>query len=168
MAFDASLAVLLGQHLGLNEAEIGRGLLKAELEKMRFELIEGPFYTLINDCYNSSFMSLKASLQTAIAIKRTRLIAVIGDILEIGVDPALEHRKIGEELSHMDIDLIYFYGEGMKHAFQTYHKKALHFEREDIDGLEKNLKAEIKAGDLVICKASRSLALERVVDFLLG
>lgn len=168
MAFDAALAAILGLHLGLNEAEIKRGLLKTELEKMRFEVLAGSHFTVINDCYNSSFMSLKASLQTAITIKKTRLIAVIGDILEIGEDPALEHRKIGEELSQMDIDFIYFYGEGMKHAYQAYQNKALHFEREDLEGLEKSLLAEIKAGDLILCKASRSLALERVVDFLLN
>lgn len=167
MAFDASIAAILGLSLGLTEAEIGEGLRKAKLEKMRFEVLRGPYYTVINDCYNSSFMSLKASLLTAIKIKEERLIAVIGDILEIGENPALEHEKIGRELSKMDIDLIYFYGSGMKHAYEVYENEARHFEREDIELLEESLKGELKEGDLILCKASRSLALERVVDFLL-
>lgn len=167
MAFDAALALMLGLELGLSEEEMARGLLKTELEKMRFELIGVKNYTLINDSYNSSFTSLMASLQTAMRIKKTRLIAVIGDILEIGEDPALEHAKIGQTLSKLDVDLIYFYGESMRYAYEAYEGGARYYGREDMDGLLRQLEAEIREGDIVLCKASRSLALERVVDYLL-
>lgn len=166
MAFDAAAAAIMGFYFGMSYQDIKNALLKSEMEKMRFELIDMGAYSLINDCYNSSFTSLRASLETFKSIRAERHIAVLGDILEIGENPALEHQKIGRYLSDLDLDYIYFYGSSMKSAYEVYKGKASHYQRDEVLELGSALKSDIREGDLIIFKASRSLALERVVDFL--
>ena len=40
--------------------------------------------TIINDCYNASYESVKAALEYVNSLKANRKIAVLGDVLELG------------------------------------------------------------------------------------
>src|SRR5262249_22988616 len=52
---------------------------------------------LINDCYNASPLSMQAALTELAAITSAkRRIAVLADMLELGMDAAAQHRQIGD------------------------------------------------------------------------
>lgn len=159
-ALDAALCIAALSNLGLSTALAKTALMTSEAEPMRFELKKINGVSIINDAYNSSLTSLKASLATAAKIAPHRLIAVIGDILESGIDPAGEHAKIGKEITGLGADFVFFYGKLMKIASDNYEGAAAHIS--DFDTLCSEVIGFIKTGDTLLIKASRSIALENL------
>jgi len=92
------------------------------------------------------------------------LIAVLGDMRELGNMTQAEHARIGELASHLGVHDLYFVGE---------HGEALLAScPEAIVGLSWQQAADAVAenanpGDLVFIKASRGVGLERVAGQLI-
>lgn len=87
--------------LGVNRKVIKEGLKNLSLTKMRFEKVRGLNGSLlINDCYNASPTSMKASLETVKALPGfEKRVAVLGDMYELGSDEEQLHRSVAEVLA---------------------------------------------------------------------
>ena len=100
-------AIAVGELLNIENEDIKKGIETFSLTKNRMEVIElKDKIKIINDAYNSSVESVKASLAYMNNLKANRRIAVLGDILETGEFAEKLHRKIGEVVCENNVDIL--------------------------------------------------------------
>ena len=80
---------------------------------MRLEVIETPQgFKIINDSYNANPDSMSSALRELSSLKNNnKIIAVLGDMLELGENSSLEHKNIGEYIKTLGIDMVITYGD---------------------------------------------------------
>lgn len=94
-------AAAVGHLLGISPEAIIEGIQKPTVVAGRFERkkLRSGTGTLINDCYNANPESMKAALLAFQEIEtHAKKIAVIGDMLELGVNSPFWHRQVGRFL----------------------------------------------------------------------
>jgi UDP-N-acetylmuramoyl-tripeptide--D-alanyl-D-alanine ligase len=120
---------------------------------------------LINDAYNANPVSMKAALGS-LAERRppapARVVAVLGEMAELGSETAVWHRRVGTLAARSGVDLLVgvgplarHYGEGAGGAVEAHWFP-------DRMAAECALPELIGGGDLVLLKGSRSAGLERL------
>lgn len=165
-------AFLVGKKLGLNDNEIIKGIKSFKLTSKRMEInkIKNNII-IINDAYNASYESMKASILSLHNMNGKRKIAVLGDMFELGDFSENLHRNVGVEVYKNNIDKLFLIGKDAKFIGEEavnvgYDKyKIKYFDNKDI--LIKELKQELKNGDIVLIKASNGMKLYEVVQDLL-
>lgn len=168
---NALCGIAFGKILGLNNEEIKNGISTFKLTPKRMEIIKlKNNITLINDAYNASYESMKASISSLKNMTGKRKIAVLGDMFELGEFSEKLHRDVGIEIYKNNIDKIYLIGEnsiligeeaikyGFKKENMTYFK--------DKDSLISELKKHLKEDDVVLIKASNGMKLFEVAEAL--
>lgn len=128
---NALAAVAVGVHLGVPLAKIvaalssyegdtGHAYARLRVERAEIDGARGRAVTVLNDTYNSNPDSVYAALETLFSIKtRSRHVAVLGDMLELGDVSKQEHEHLGTWLLHSDIDEVFLVGEEMYHAYEA-------------------------------------------------
>ena len=162
---NALCATLVGKILDLTEEEISRGIKTFELTKKRMEIIKKNGITIINDSYNASLDSMKASLQYLAQTNSKRKIAVLGDMFELGSFSEKLHREVGKEVAKNKIDIlivigddaIYILEEAQKQDIKTIYAKTK-------EELLQTIKQNQKTGDAILFKASNGMKLFEVVE----
>ena len=83
--YNALCAVTVGKVLGIENKDIQKGIEEFELTKKRMDIrqLENGAI-LINDSYNASYESMKASIEYLATHTGERKIAVLGDMFELG------------------------------------------------------------------------------------
>jgi UDP-N-acetylmuramoyl-tripeptide--D-alanyl-D-alanine ligase len=121
---------------------------------------------IINDCYNANPESMKAALLAFEHIETTgKKIAVLGDMLELGAETAFWHRQIGRFLRKVpSLNHLILVGTHVQWVKQTA-PAGLSVEmapswKEALSLLENHLNEQ----SLVLVKASRSMALDKLVQ----
>ena len=168
---NALCALTVGKLLNLNNEEITDGINSFELTAKRMEINHlKNNITIINDSYNASFESMKASILSLKNMKANRRIAVLGDMFELGEFSEKLHRKVGTEIYKNNIDKLFLIGENAKFIGNEAEKEGyenkniLYFEtRED---LAKALIENLKNGDVALIKASNGMKLFKVAEKL--
>ena len=128
---------------------------------MRFTEIKLQGVRFINDAYNASPTSIIAGVETLLAMEAERHIAVLGDVLELGRHAEEEHASLASNTAIANLDALYTLGD-YAGLIGEYHKNSQHFT--SLRALSDALKQELKEGDVVLLKASRSIELERVLE----
>jgi UDP-N-acetylmuramoyl-tripeptide--D-alanyl-D-alanine ligase len=93
--------------MGYKLEDLSSGLSSVDLSPMRMDskyLIDGTL--LLNDSYNANPTSMNAAIDTILTSPRSRKIAVVGTMAELGIISEEAHRSIGERLSASDINWI--------------------------------------------------------------
>ena len=155
-------AIAVGELLDIQNDDIKRGIETFSLTKNRMEIIElKNGIKLINDAYNSSVESVKASLAYMNHMKANRRIAVLGDILETGEFALPLHKEIGKIVCENQVDMLICSGENAKYIVESAkengfgEKNIYYFEnKEEIVEL---LKQIIQAEDIILFKASNGM-----------
>jgi UDP-N-acetylmuramoyl-tripeptide--D-alanyl-D-alanine ligase len=179
---NALAAAAVGRAVGLTVAQLAAGLSGAgAASKWRMEVTELPGgVTLINDAYNANPHSMKAALRSLSIIGRGRRSwAVLGEMAELGTATNSSHDEIGRLVVRLGIErLIVVQGPGGATGAAVGGRtgaRALHLGAHlegswggesalvpDVDDALQILRDELRAGDVVLVKASRSAGLERV------
>ena len=102
--YNALCAMCVGKKLVFTLQESADALKNFTPEGMRQNVRNVLSYTFIEDCYNANPDSMKASLVTLNTIKKTRSIAVLGDMGELGTDERALHYSVGEHFAEKGID----------------------------------------------------------------
>ncbi|MGB1699000.1 MAG: glutamate ligase domain-containing protein, partial [Nannocystaceae bacterium] len=129
---------------------------------------------VVADCYNANPSSMRAALSSFVALRDTcpgPLIAVLGDMLEMGADAPQFHRTLGEEVAALGLDALIGVGVETRHAVAEANERGIHargFAPDDLDAIVAAIEAAIGDGGAVLFKASRGIRLERVVERLRG
>ena len=155
-------AIAVGKLLNIENEDIKRGIETFSLTKNRMEVIElKNGIKIINDAYNSSVESVKASLSYMNHMKADRRIAVLGDILETGEFALALHKEIGKIVCENKVDVLICSGENAKYIAESAKENGFderniyYFEnKEDIVEL---LKRMIQAKDVILFKASNGM-----------
>ena len=170
--YNALAALATGYSLGIEEEAMALGLESYEHMSQRNEQIRHKEIDLINDAYNANPQSMTEALRTLDNFKtQGRRILVIGDMLELGDRSIAAHKKLGEQISTSQTDIMITVGNlaslsaksaqllaGKKiqiHEF-TGHKEAAQF-----------LVEETRGGDCVMFKGSRGAAMEKVLQIFI-
>lgn len=121
---------------------------------------------VINDAYNANPESMSAALHSLGSMPGRRW-AILGEMRELGDASAGLHAGIGQEAAQLGIAHIVCVGSGTR----PMHEAALDaggvsLWLPDVDDVIQVVSAEIRPGDVVLVKASRSIGLERVAQAL--
>jgi len=92
-------------------------------------------------------------------------VAILGDMYELGADSRKYHREVGQFASASGVDLIIGVGGLAKDLADAAGPTALYFE--DKNQLIGALPALIRDHDVILVKASRGMAMDEVVEYLL-
>ncbi len=163
-ALNAALAVAAGEKIGVSMAESAESLRKLELTGGRLTVRKGRGYEVIDDTYNASPDSMGAALKILSEQEGARRVAILGEMYELGDDEKALHRSMGELAKELGIDKVLAIGPLAKNIEEGAGDIAEYFETKEefIDEMD----TYIKEGDIVLVKASRGLALEKVVKAL--
>jgi UDP-N-acetylmuramoyl-tripeptide--D-alanyl-D-alanine ligase len=126
---------------------------------------------LYDDAYNANPSSMRAALDTLAVLPARRRIAVLGDMLELGVEEERWHREAGAAAAGRS-DLIVCVGPraraiGEGAAAAGFSESAILRVASAEDAAEQ-LAGLLREGDAVLFKASRGVGLERAVAALAG
>ncbi len=156
---------------GLSLEEIEGRIPTLSRPPMRMELHElTPGLLLINDAYNSNPSSLRAALRF-LKGQEGRKIAVLGDMLELGKDSKKIHFEAGRWVKDAGVDFLItigeyaqFMGEGARESGLPPEKIASFPNKEEALPFLLEL---VREGDVILVKASRKLALDKIVEELI-
>lgn len=170
----ASFAAAVGQLSGLHEGQVRAGLASYRPAAMRQDIREIGGITLMVDCYNAAPESMKAALSALSLIAGChRRIAVLGDMKELGENTVALHRSVGVFTAEGGIDLLITVGElgaeiakGAMEAGMSPDAIRITGGKDTYEATADYLKTILRQGDHVLFKASRSMALETMVEAL--
>lgn len=169
--YNTAVSVIAARKLGLNYEDIQKGLYQINKTGMRNEIIKKENFTILNDAYKSNPDSLLAALDTLYSIGGYKHKAVVlGDMVDLGKDVISLHKEIGPKLDNTQIDKIFTIGDLAKHIGET---ARVNFKDEEIyhletkDELVASILNNIDPDTLILIKASRSVALEDVINKLI-
>ncbi|GAB4228474.1 MAG: hypothetical protein Kow0062_29420 [Acidobacteriota bacterium] len=121
---------------------------------------------LVDESYNANPSAVRAVLDAlAEARDGRRLVAVLGDMLELGDRAAALHREIGEHAARRGVGVLHAVGElagELADAARGAGLPEVHVHA-DADAAAEALATTVVPGDLVLVKGSRGVGLERVV-----
>ncbi len=163
---DSLAALAVGMELGVDPAALQERLSSFRNMAGRQEIYEKNGYTIINDCYNAGPESMTAALQV-LGSKPGRRIAVLGDMLELGVCSQAEHYRVGR-IAAENAQLLFAYGPHSSRVVSgavtggMSDKWARAFT--DREAMVKALRAAAKPGDVLLFKGSRGMHMELALE----
>ena len=166
--YNSLCAIAIGKLLDISTENITKGISTFELTKKRMDikkLDNGAI--IINDSYNASYESMKASIEFLAKHTGKRKIAVLGDMFELGKYTKELHEKVGKEIVKNKIDVLICSGENSKYIIESVKNsstKTIYFEnkKQIIEKLQK----ELKNGDVVLVKASNAMKFYEICQKL--
>ncbi len=168
-ASNAAMAAAAGLCCGVSLREAAAGFGKLEQTGRRLRLLERGGITIVDDCYNASPDSMRSALDVLASLQAKRRVAVLADMLELGPEAPEFHRAVGRYAAEKKIDLLISTGPLGRYLAEGAREAGIaaeHFPaREDFDA---RLPEFLKAGDAVLVKASRGMALDKTVEALEG
>jgi len=162
---NALAGILVGRYFGIPEKIIRDvlGNLKPEEGRGAVEIVND--IIILDESYNANPLSVKRCLDFFDRIKvEGKKIFVFSDMLELGEQSPEYHREIGRIISQSSVDVLLTFGE-MAELVADECRKADNILVEsfsDIDRLSERLASLARAGDAMLLKGSRAMALERV------
>ncbi len=166
---NALFAVAVGEELGLGRTEIQRGLAECKPPKMRLQYWEANGVRVLDDCYNANADSMEAALETLRDLPlHGRRVAVLGDMGELGAHSAAAHEEVGRRAAEFKIGQLFAVGKMAPVIGRAAREAGLMrvIEFDSVEAAMNAVKNFVKAGDVVLVKASRALRLERITETL--
>ena len=172
MIYPTLMAAAVGEALGMAPDEIVRGVAAFLPTKMRMNVIrcKGDI-VILNDAYNANPQSMRAAAAVlGDAGQKRRKVAVVGDMKELGPGSEQFHRAVGGYFAQAGADRLIAVGDLAR--FMAEGARAAGLEQSDhfptLDEAKNALSRELRAGATILVKASRSMAFEKIVDYLLA
>ena len=163
MIYPATMAVAVGEHLGLRAEEIIRGIAAYTSVGSRMRVVRRGDRLIIDDCYNANPQAMAQALETLAKTDVPHRIAVLGDMGELGQLTAQAHREIGALSAALGIDTVVAVGEKSR-AIAEGNPAVLWFATKE-EAMETIL-THFTAGTAVLVKASHSMEFTKIVKKL--
>ncbi|MCC6810069.1 MAG: UDP-N-acetylmuramoyl-tripeptide--D-alanyl-D-alanine ligase [Deltaproteobacteria bacterium] len=173
-AVNAAAAVCVGVELGLTNDQIVRGLESTPLVDRRMRIHKTGALVVLDDCYNANPGSMGAALEVLGAFRTTpggkerRILAFLGDMLELGDAAPHEHEKLGALAAKTGVHALGAFGPFAKTVIRAAEAGGQKntFASEDMAALIAFAKSAVQQGDVVLVKGSRGMKMERLIAAL--
>ncbi len=167
--YNSLAAISVGKILGISMKKIKQGILKFELTKMRLDVQKSSKgYTIINDCYNANYDSMKSALQYLNRTLGNRKIAVLGDMLELGDFSKKLHEGVGNAVVENKVDILIIVGKEAKNIAKIAMENNVEtHEYTDNNSAISKLKEILEPEDAVLVKASNSMNFKEIVSAIM-
>ena len=170
-ARNAAAAVAVARHLGLPLKPVAEALEAVVPVGDRGRVRECEGRLLIADCYNANPGSMIAALDSLALLRAGRggpLVAVLGDMLELGPDELQLHADMGAHAAALGIDAVLGFGprtRALVDAARAGGVVAEHLEADEagVEAAAAWVRDRLAAGGAALFKASRGIRLERVM-----
>ena len=158
-----SAGVLIGDFFDIPLNDIKQAIEEYLPTNNRSQLITKGSTQIILDAYNANPTSMMAALQHFNTIKTASKMVFLGDMFELGETAQEEHQDIVDYLSNTNIDEVHLIGSYFSktklqvkncHQYKTF------------EALKSAFKNTIPKDTTVLIKASRGMALERILPLL--
>ncbi len=166
MVTNAFAAITALRQLGISFAFIREGLEQMRPVFGRSEVVRGSI-TVIRDCYNANPDSTRPALELLSESPTSgRRVAIIGAMKELGDESERAHHDVYAHATRLPIDVVWFYGDEFVAPVEG--GESLHARVFRYDEWDRLVRAasKLRAGDLVLLKGSRSVALERLTPVI--
>jgi UDP-N-acetylmuramoyl-tripeptide--D-alanyl-D-alanine ligase len=165
---NALAAALVGSVLGLEGAEIVRGLEAARPQKGRLIWQHAGAIRILDDSYNANPASVRAALETLMAEGSGRALVALGDMSELGSAGQEEHEAIGDYAARLGIAALVTVGPLAAVAAEAAQKSGCRLVQtvQSVEQAVAVLTEWLAPGDRLLVKGSRVMGMERVVQAL--
>jgi len=163
-----------GAVMGMNMVDIGQALKKFSSPRGRMNIIEGiNASTIIDDSYNSSPDAAMAALEAVGKVPREgRLLAALGDMLELGELADEAHQNLGIKAAKLGYKKIYAVGKHNKQILKGAMRGGVSLENIKLFGnsadAAKYIANEIESDDVILIKGSQATRMEKVVKAIMA
>lgn len=176
-----SVAGKLGKHLALNSMAVfavvgalGYDLQHAAQALHGFQALRGrgavlelkQGITLLDDSYNASPASVQAALAVLSSHRRVngRVIAILGDMKELGESAKELHEKLADSVAANNIDLVCTVGEMMNALYNVLPEQLRLFHTNNSSEMAAKILPALLPGDVILVKGSFSMAMNKIVE----
>ena len=159
----------MGAAFGLSLEELCRGIESFVPTKMRMDVVRcKDGITILNDTYNANPQSMRAAVDVLANYSGAYRIAVLGDMLELGDLGPVLHESVGQFVGSSGIDCLITVGELGKYIAQGAQTAGLGevYARPNREEAKVVLEQVLQPGAVVLCKASRGMKFEELVEFI--
>lgn len=171
---NALAALSVGWRLGIEPGAMARGLASFRPSAMRMHFVQAPAgFTIIDDTYNANPASVRCAIDAAMQYAGgRRVIAVLGDMLELGDAGAADHARLGEYVAAAGVAGLVTCGPLAALAASSAAEAGLGEGR--CRACDDNARAARAAadmaseGDVILVKGSRGMRMEQIVSALAG
>lgn len=175
----AAFAIAVARCFDIDMDTVRRGLLAFENAAMRQNITEHFGITMIEDCYNASPESVKAAIdvmKTLAEAQNARMVAILGDMRELGEGGANLHASVGSYYAENGGEQLITVGNVAENIAKgaiscgfsqskTFHSDAYETE-EAVRAIGDTACAILRAGDILLVKASRAIGAERILAYI--
>ncbi len=156
-------AIALGAYFGIPASQIKKGIESYIPKNNRSQLITKNTNSILLDAYNANPSSMMAALESFKQADGKNKILYLGDMFELGADAPIEHQNVVDYLSENNFGQVYLVGENF---FKTQNKSTWIKQFRTFGDLENELKLNPPKSATILIKASRGMALERILEHL--
>lgn len=153
-------AVAIGHYFGVESNKIKHGLENYIPQNNRSQLTVTDTNKLVVDAYNANPTSLSAAILNFAQMDVSNKTLILGDMLELGEQSAIEHQNIIDLLQQNQLNNVLLVGPEFKKA----HHNFLCFD--DVNHLINYLHEKPIKGHYILIKGSRGIKLEKAVPIL--
>ncbi len=133
--------------------------------------LSGGTVVVIDESYNANPAAMRAALEVldgASPEPGGRRIAVLGDMLELGVESARLHAELAEEVARRRIDLVFTAGPEMAHLAAALPTDRLGGHGERSEDILAAVCDTVRPGDIVMVKGSLGSRMAPIVEALIA
>jgi UDP-N-acetylmuramoyl-tripeptide--D-alanyl-D-alanine ligase len=164
-------AAAMAYGFGVDLEAICAGLEAVRPLRMRMAIESWRGIGIINDAYNANPVSMEAALKSLAEIEaKGRIIAILGDMLELGGEARQSHLVLGKQVARYGIEHLYLLGEWAAQVKEGALRAGMEEERVTIGKSHRQIArmvgSEARKGDWLLLKGSRGMKMERVLAAL--
>ena len=154
--------------LGADARQIIEGLEEAELPSGRFQVFQAGPYAMIDDTYNANPLSMRAAIDSAMALDAARpVVLVLGQMGELGADAGHAHEALGRHIATSGCRAVFFKGEQARQVARGLSSGGFSGMSEAVSGPEAFLRGFERLGldsATILFKGSRSQKMEEFLE----
>ncbi len=172
----AAAAIALAAGIDFDSIVRGLAMFRSSVNRMQ-TCVTPSGLNVLNDTYNANPASMASALKTLAALPAENRVAIIGDMLELGETSSALHEAIGRQAAEQKIEFLGIVGafsgdikRGALEGGMDEERIVLFDEKKRAVDWVVNLlhSGRLQAGDWILVKASRGIALDTVVGQLIA
>ncbi|NGZ06581.1 MAG: UDP-N-acetylmuramoyl-tripeptide--D-alanyl-D-alanine ligase [Magnetococcales bacterium] len=171
MVRNALAAAGAARAAGISPAAIGQALSAFAPVSGRGRIQHSPSgWRIIDDTYNANPGSMAAALDTLGSLPATRRMAILGDMLELGIHSERLHAQLATDIDNNRIDVVISVGSAMQALHHALANRPALLAVHILNPAEvwPTLSTLLHPDDLILVKGSRGMRMERIVKDLMN